>query len=378
MPGHTICAARWHSLQVTPKTCWSFVELEDDAGHVGVGEATLAGREAVMRETFERCKHDVVGRAPETVDLARVRDAARSLADFAVVSALDLAVRDLRAQGAGVSLARALGGRRRESVEVYANINRGTVVRTPEGFAERATRAVADGFRAIKIAPFDGIELYGHADRKVDPALLDAALARIAAVRHAVGPDVDLMVDCHWRLNRAVAESVVRAIEPLGLYWLECPLPETPVHLDTIRSLRAALNARGVRLAGCEEMSRVAGFLPFLEAGACDVMMPDVKYVGGVEEILAVADALARHGVGFSPHNPSGPVCHVASLQICSAVLHVERLETQYDETPLFDALVGGALPDVLEGKLRVPDDSGIGVRLDAAFVQRLGIDVRI
>jgi L-alanine-DL-glutamate epimerase-like enolase superfamily enzyme len=59
-------------------------------------------------------------------------------------------------------------------------------------------------------------------------------------------------------------------------------------------------------------------------------------------------------------------------------VLHVERLETQYDETPLFDALVGGALPDVLEGKLRVPDDSGIGVRLDAAFVQRLGIDVRI
>jgi galactonate dehydratase len=369
-----IRAARWHSLQVTPKTCWSFVELQDDSGRLGVGEATLFGREAAMRQGFGRRRHYIVGRAAADVDLTRARGAARSLADFAVVSALDLAVHDLRAQAAGSSLARTLGGRRREWVRVYANINRGTRVRTPEGFAARAARAVADGFRAVKIAPFDGIELYGDADRKADPALLDAALARIAAVRGAVGPDVDLMVDCHWRLNRATAEAVVRATEPYRLYWLECPVPETPEMLDTIRSLRAALNRHGVRLAGCEEMSLVRGFLPFIEA--CDVMMPDVKHVGGVEEMLAVAEALARHGVGFSPHNPSGPVCHAASLQICSAVAHVERLEMQYDETPLFDELVGGALPKPVTGEVPVPDLPGIGIRLDAKLVRRLRIEV--
>jgi len=367
-----IRAARWHSVQVTSKTCWSFVELEDASGRFGLGEATLAGREGVMRPLFDRRKEDVVGRAPEAVDLAPARAAAGSLPDFAVVSALDLAVHDLRAQGAGTSLARLLGGKRRESVKVYANVNRGTVLRTPEAFAERAARAVADGFRAIKIAPFDGVELYGEPDRKADPARIDAALARIAAVRGAVGASVDLMVDCHWRLNRAAAESVVRAIEPYRLYWLECPVPETPEMLETIRALRAALNGRGVRLAGCEEMSMVRGFLPFLEAGAYDVMMPDVKYVGGVEEMLAVAEALARRGVGFSPHNPSGPVCHAASLQIGSAVAGFELLEMQYAETPLFDELVAGALPKVADGQLRAPDAPGLGVRLDQALVQRL------
>ena len=85
----------------------------------------------------------------------------------------------------------------------------------------------------MKIAPFDGIEIYGDADRNLDPMRLDAALARIAAVRGAVGSDVELMVDCHWRLNRAAAEAVVRAIEPYRLYWLECPVPETPEMLDT-------------------------------------------------------------------------------------------------------------------------------------------------
>jgi len=368
--------ARWHSLRVTPKTCWSFIELEDDAGRVGVGEATLGGREAAMLKAFERARQDLMGRHPGAVDLSAARGAARSLCDFAVVSALDQALHDLLAQAAGVSLAQALGGRRRASVAVYANINRGTTVRSPDGFAARAARAVADGFRAIKIAPFDGIELYGDPNKRADPALLDAALARIAAVRAAVGPDVGLMVDCHWRLNRATAQSVIRATEPQRLHWLECPVPETPEMLDTLCALRTELNRRGVRLAGCEEMSRVAGFLPFLEAGACDVMMPDVKYAGGLDEMLAVADALERHGVGFSPHNPSGPVCHAASLQVCAAARHVERLEMQYGETPLFEALVRGALPAPAGAEVQVPDRPGVGVRLDGTLVETLRTDI--
>ncbi|HUH94966.1 MAG TPA: mandelate racemase/muconate lactonizing enzyme family protein [Casimicrobiaceae bacterium] len=368
--------ARWHSLRISPKTCWSFLELEDDSGCVGVGEATLAGREAAMLQLFQRRRGDLVGRRPGDVDLSAARAAARSLSDFAVVSALDQALHDLLAQAAGASLAQALGGRRREAIAVYANINRGTALRTPEGFAARAAQAIADGFRAVKIAPFDGVELYGDARKNTDPALLDAALARIAAVRAAIGPDVDLMVDCHWRLNRPTAESVIRATGPQHLYWLECPVPETPEMIDTMRSLRAELNRRGVRLAGCEEMSLVAGFRPFVEAGACDVMMPDVKYVGGLDEMLAVADALQRRGIGCSPHNPSGPVGHAASLQVCAAARRVERLEMQYDETPLFDALIRGALPAPTGSEARVPDRPGLGVRLDPALVQRLRMDV--
>jgi galactonate dehydratase len=367
-----IAQAHWLPLQVTPKTCWAFIELEDRDGRIGVGEATLGGREAQVADAFERCRPDLIGRPVSRIDLAVQRRCATTLPEFAVVSALDQALHDLLAQAAGITVAEALGGRQRDSVAVYANVNRGITDRTPAGFAAQARRAVAAGFGALKIAPFDAIELYGDDRRVADKALFDAALQRIETVRKAIGPDVDLMVDCHWRLNLATAHTVVKAAEAWRLHWLECPVPERPELFGAMRSIRSLLNERGVLMAGCEQMSLVAGFVPFLDAGLCDVMMPDVKYVGGLREMLDVAATLQRHGVQFSPHNPSGPVCHAASLQICAAAAHVERLELQFDETPLFDALVGNALPQPTAGMLRIPDDPGLGVSLAGDVVQRL------
>ncbi|HEX8012737.1 MAG TPA: enolase C-terminal domain-like protein, partial [Casimicrobiaceae bacterium] len=268
-------AFRWHELRVSPKTVWSFVELVDAAGRVGVGEATLAGRERQMRLALQRCTPAVLKLAPAKVDLAPARAGARSLPEFAVVSALDQAVCDLLAQQQGISVSTLLGGARRKKVRAYANINRGIESRTPAGFAARARSAIADGFTAVKIAPFDDVELRGDAARIVDSRLLDRGLTRIAAVREAIGPGADLMVDCHWRLNRAAAEAVLRATEPLRLHWLECPVPETLAMLTTIRALRGFANARRVLLAGCEEMSLLDGFMPYLEADAYDVLMPD-------------------------------------------------------------------------------------------------------
>jgi galactonate dehydratase len=116
------------------------------------------------------------------------------------------------AQQRGVSVAAALGPVLRDRIPVYANINRGIASRTPEGFAAQARRAIADGFRAIKIAPFDEVELYGDTAANLESSKLEPGLARIAAVRHAIGTDVELMVDCHWRLNRAAADVVLRAV----------------------------------------------------------------------------------------------------------------------------------------------------------------------
>ena len=367
-------AFSWHELRVSAKTVWSFVQLVDAAGRVGVGEATLAGREPQMRQALQDFAPAVLGHSPADADLAAPRAAARSLSEFAVVSALDQAVCDLAAQQQGVSVSGLLGGAQRESVRVYANINRGIESRTPAGFAARARSAIADGFSAVKIAPFDGVELYGDDARAVDSDLFDASLARIAAVREAIGLDADLMVDCHWRLNRAAAEAVLRTIEPHHLHWLECPVPETPQMLRTIRALRGFANDRGVLLAGCEEMSMLAGFMPFLEAGAYDVLMPDVKYVGGMREMLGVAAVLERHGVAFSPHNPSGPVCHAASLHICAVASSRERLELQYAETPLFDRLAGDSLPRPRNGEVAVPNAPGLGVSLDPLLVHELSV----
>jgi galactonate dehydratase len=163
-------------------------------------------------------------------------------------------------------------------------------------------------------------------------------------------------------LNRAAAEAVLQATASERLHWLECPVPEVPEMLDTLRALRRAANAIGVRLAGCEEMSQVAGFAPFLDV--YDVMMPDAKYVGGLREMLRVAETLQAHGVAFSPHNPSGPVCHAASLHVCAVVPALDRLEMQYAETPRFDEIVGHALPRASGGAFALPAAPGLGVRL--------------
>jgi galactonate dehydratase len=370
-----IADTRWHALRISPKTTWCFVELVDRDGLVGIGEATLTGREALVHDAFARLSAALAGTDAGKLDGSVARNAATTLPEFAAISALDQAARDLAARQRNASVAATLGAIVRESIPVYANINRGTLDRTPAGFAARARDAVADGFAAIKIAPFDEVSLRGDATLAIDDAALGAGLARIVAVREAVGPAIDLMVDCHWRLNRAAAHRVLAELDACKLYWLECPVPETAEMLDTLRALRADANARGVRLAGCEEMRRVDGFMPFIEAGAYDVMMPDAKYVGGLDEMLAVAAALAHHGMAFSPHNPSGPVCHAASVQVCAVAATLDRLEMQYAESPLFDAIVGGHAPRAVNGAIALPRGPGLGVTLDERLARALASD---
>lgn len=180
------------------------------------------------------------------------------------------------------------------------------------------------------------------------------------------------MVDCHWRLDEGEAESVIREGEALDLYWVECPLPETADNLASLCRLRAQANARGIRLAGCETVVGEEGFMPFLKAGTYDAMMPDAKYVGGLVEMLRIADLFAASGVAFSPHNPTGPICHAASLHVCAASGTLDRLEVQFDETPLFDELTDVVLPRAEAGASALPSGSGLGPQLSSAVLSRL------
>ena len=114
-------------------------------------------------------------------------------------------------------------------------------------------------------------------------------------------------------------------------------------------------------------------FAPVLEAGAYDVMMPDVKYAGGPDEMMRIAETFAEAGIRFSPHNPSGPICHAQSLQICAALPDEAVLETQYDETPLFDELVSAGLPVISGGSAELATtQQGIAVDLAEDVLNRL------
>ena len=149
-----------------------------------------------------------------------------------------------------------------------------------------------------------------------------------------------------------------------ALHWVECPLPEVAANIPALARLRQRAQAHGMRLAGMEQGVGYETFRPFCEAGCYDVMMPDVKYVGGLREMLRCGEAFARHGVEMSPHNPTGPIAHVASLHVSAAMRAFDMLELQYDESSLFDGLIEGRAPARSDGASELPATPGLGVAL--------------
>ena len=352
-----------HVTQITPNTRWVFVEISDGAGNVGVGESTLNGREAYLADAMDAVADAALAAIDEPPGAFAERQRPRDLDAGAIVSGVDQALWDLHARGRQLGVADVLAGVRRRAIPVYANINRRTRERTPEGFANSARDALRAGFDAIKLAPFD------HVDAARTPATNGEGLARglecIAAVRNAIGVERRLMVDCHWRFDEHMARQLIQDADPLALHWIECPLPETESNIPAIVRLRALANERGVRLAGLEQGVRIESFVPWCEADAYDTMMPDVKYAGGLREMLRIAEYLAERGVDVSPHNPTGPVSHAASLHVCAALRECDMLEVQFDESPLFDALCGQAMSRIEDGVAMLPSGTGLGMALD-------------
>ena len=373
-------------VNVSARTNWFFVKVVADNGLVGWGEASLNGYEPLLVEYVRMLEERAAGSddASWTNHVRLHPHDPAGLVAHAAKSALEQALTGIRAQAAGQPIHALLGGAKRRAVRVYANINRRTEDRSPAGCAASAGHAVADGFGAVKIAPFDGVipeDLHLAAAR----ARVDEGLHRVAAIRAAVGPDVDVMIDCHWRLDEATAASVMRELAPLRLFWIECPISEHHAHAAANVRLRELANGLGMRMAGAEHHAGLPAFEPIIAGRWFDVVMPDVKYAGGFHEMLRIADAAAAAGVGFSPHNPTGPVCNMASLHLAACAGSFVILEYQHAESAIFTALTGGVHPRLEDGCFVVPDAPGLGLTIDEQVARahpcrpvRPGLDPRL
>ncbi|MBM3407698.1 MAG: mandelate racemase/muconate lactonizing enzyme family protein [Betaproteobacteria bacterium] len=360
------------SVRISERTVWTFVEI-NDGEFTGQGESTLEGHsEAIAKALRSLSSALFEPNAPPSERhfgpiAERLRTASQSgdLIQATALSGVEQALHDLLARRAGISLHARLGESRRSRIRLYANINRGTVPRTPQQFAARAIRAATQGFDAIKMAPFDGVspEAAGDASQR---ALIDAGLARVAAVRDALNEahlDCKLMVDCHWRFNAAQAIQMADELARLKVRWYECPVAEVPEQFGTLRALRSRANQLGMQLAGAETMIGVSGFLPLLQAGLYDVVMPDVKHAGGLTEVLRIAEVAAAHGAACSPHNPTGPICHAHSLHVSAVFNKLPSLEVQFEESTMFFDLADNGLPQFKDGMSALPAGPGLGTR---------------
>ncbi len=288
-------------VRVSPRGNWTFVRLQTGGSLSGLGEASHGAGftrasdrdDARMRSAIEALFPLVEGRLPFDVEAFRQAawDRVRrdGLLHVTAFSAIEQAMWDLAGKALGVPVYNLLGGKLRDTIPVYANINRAVRERSPEDFARRAAEAAAEGFTAIKAAPFDDFPpLDSERPGTCEPGELDRlealGLRRIEAIRRAIGPRIKLMIDCHSRFESERAIRIARELEPLDLAWYEEPVD--PERIEETKSIHDAISQR---LAGGEILFGAGGFEPLCRTRAVDIIMPDVKHCGGILEGKKIA-----------------------------------------------------------------------------------------
>ena len=362
-------------VRATSRTVWLIVRLRTDAGITGLGEASdafgfanttvqdAARMESELRGFFEIIK----GQSPLDIGAYRQRGgpiaAKGGLVSATAFSAIEQALWDLAGKALDVPTYTLFGGKLRDSLPVYANINRATTNRTPAGFAATAKAAVKDGFRAVKGAPWDGFPPPGSSPAAIEAAV-ENGIACVAAMRDAVGPDVEVMCDCHSFFDVALAERVAKRLEPVKLAWYEEPV--APERIEETREIRRRIQQP---MAAGEILYGVAGFAPLSRNRTVNVIMPDVKHCGGLLELTHIAAAAEQDGVEVAPHNPSGPISTAANVQICAALKNFRLLEFQWGEIDWRHDVVSPA-ERFENGTLCVPERPGFGIELNERVVR--------
>lgn len=371
-PPLTVTGVELIPVRATERTVWLFVRLRTDAGLTGLGEASDAfgfanttRADAMQMEGELRGFFQLVeGRSPLDVEAYRREGLPRATAGLVpatAFSAIEQALWDLAGQALDVPTYSLFGGRVRDTLPSYANINRATRMRTPAGFAATARTAASEGFGALKAAPFDGFPAPGSPQDEID-AHVDNGIAAAAAMREAVGTNVEIMLDCHSFFDVPLARRVAARLEPYDLAWYEEPV--APDLVDETVQIRRSITQP---MAGGELLFGTAGFAPLHRQRAVDIIMPDVKHCGGLLELTRIAAAAATDGVLVAPHNPSGPVSTAASVQVCAGMSNFRLLEMQWGEVDWRADLMSP--PERFEnGSIRVPDAPGFGVTLNDAL----------
>lgn len=387
---------------------WTLVRVETDEDVSGLGEAFFGpGLPAQIREFADV----LVGEDPRDIDrlYQKMRWAASAgpIAGFGfhAISGIEAALWDLKGKLLGVPIWQLLGGRFRDRVRIYADCHAGHTLEslgpllqrrtpawtgseptgaqrgyfealpeegeefTPKAYADKAREVVASGFTALKFdldVPVPGTAAPDPYARALSGAQLDHLVALVEEVCAAVGPQVDVAFDCHWRFTVKDAVRLVKAVEHLPVAWIEDPTPpENPTALA--RVTRASATA-----VGCgENWYQREGFREPLALDALDIALPDLQKCGGLGEGKRIAELVDLHDLPVSPHNIAGPIGTMASAHVCAAIPNFHTLEFHAQDVPFFDELLAGGGPLIQNGSITVPDAPGLGVDVDLEVAAR-------
>jgi len=340
------------------------VRVTTSSGAVGWGQAPTTLMTHPVRESVREVARFYEGR--ELVDhVGALREferysfyRSRSMEATSALSAVDIACHDLLGHELGVPISTLLGGAVRGRVPAYSNGWYSDCI-DPEEFATKALAMVRAGFHALKFDPF------GDQYRTLSSEGLGAATGRVRAVRDAVGPEVDLLIEYHGRFLPEAAIRAGRALDEFGPRFMEEPvLPELS---DALREFRRRVRTP---VALGERLLTPADFESFLARGLVDILQPDITNSGGFTYGREIAGLAAARGAPVAYHNAFGPVQTAASLQI-DAVLPTFFLQESFEASwPEWKrSLVRGY--SVENGAFEIPRTPGLGIEVVESAVER-------
>lgn len=353
-----------------------FVEVTTDEGISGWGEITSTTKIAnrALAAILKQVSGQLEGEDPSRIErlwhkLFRSFTYMGSRgAACECVSAIDIALWDIRGKVLGLPVYELLGGAVRDEISLYTHPDQSKFTSDAAVVAE-ITDIVNSGHTALKFDPFPY-----QGDRERRDGYLDGMLSRAdekkaadltALIRRTAGPEVEILIDAHGRFDVPTAIRLCRSLEEAGqIDWFEEPVP--PESYGALQQVREKVNAA---ISVGERAHTKWDFVPILEKKLADYIMPDVTWTGGITEMKKIAILAEGYYVPISPHDAGGPINVLAGAHVMMTVPNFYRLETSRWDLSGYNELMHTRL-DNSNGTLKLPRVPGLGIEMNRDYLE--------
>jgi galactonate dehydratase len=349
---------------------WCFLKVETDEGVSGWGEPVLEGRAHTVAAAVSELADYLVGKDPRLIEehwtvMYRAGFYRGGGVHMSALAGIDQALWDIKGKALGVPVHELLGGQLRDRIRVYSWIGGDR----PSDTAAMAAECGARGFSAVKMNATEEMQ-YVDSHAKVD-----AVVARVEAIRTAMGPHFGIGVDFHGRVHRPMAKVIAKALEPFQLMFIE-----EPVLSEHSEALREIANHCSTPIALGERLFSRWDFKRILSEGYVDIIQPDPSHAGGITETRKIAAMAEAYDVALALHCPLGPIALAANLQIdavsYNAFIQEQSLGIHYNESnDLLDYLVDPSVFAYKDGFVAIPQGPGLGIEVNEEMVVRMAND---
>ena len=327
------------------RTNWVFVKVYTDEGITGVGEGTLEYKEKALVGAIEHIRDYLISKDPTQIekhyhDIYRDAYWRGGAVLMSALSAVEMALWDILGKSLGVPVYQLLGGKVNEDCRIYVN-------------GEKARIAVERGVTAMKWDPF------GKSYLQISNQDLNKAIRCIAAVREAVGDEVDLLIEAHGRFDVPTGIKIAQEVAPFKPMFLEEPVP--PNNLEALAAVR---EKSPVAISAGERLYTRFDYNELFRRRAADYIQPDISHAGGIMELKKLAAIAEANYIPFAPHNPSGPIANAATLQIAACCPNFCILEIMYSDVE-YRRFVTDENLIYENGRIRIGDRPGLGIELN-------------